>query len=168
MSYRKVLELAPNPVDALNNIGSIYLDQRNFKKALDYFNQAISNEPDHLEANLNKASALRDSGQLKIASAAYKKVLELNSNFPLALISLGEIFKRQGKLKKAIKLYQKALDIDPQYPEAYFLLANAQCDLDQSQKLLEIIKAIKLKADYADAWGNMADIYVDRNDFEKL
>ena len=60
------------------------------------------------------------------------------------------------------------MDIDPQYPEAYFLLANAQCDLDQSQKALgNYKKAIKLKADYADAWGNMADIYVDRNDFEK-
>jgi len=167
-SYKMVLELDPKHVDSLNNLGTLYHEQKFYNQALDSFNAAIAQNPSDLEANFNKASVLRDSGNLDIAISAYEKLLKLNPVFPRALTELGEIFKSQGKGKKAMKLYRKALTIDPDYYEAHFALGNALADLNDSQKALKHYKkAIEINADCADAWKRMADIYRERDDFEK-
>ena len=102
-SYKKVLELNPKHVDALNNLGTLYHEQKFYNRSLDSFNAAIAQNPTDLEANFNKASVLRDTGNLDMAISAYEKLLKFNPDFPRALTEMGEIFKSQGEDRKAME-----------------------------------------------------------------
>ena len=52
-------------------------------------------------------------GQTLEASKAFKKVIELNPNFPEGFNNLAIILKEEGKLEKALELSKKALLLKP-------------------------------------------------------
>src|SRR5262249_2062686 len=62
-SYRRALQLAPNFVDALNNLGDLLLARRSFDEAIDSFQRAIATKPgDAARAHWSLALALLLAG----------------------------------------------------------------------------------------------------------
>ena len=86
----------------LYNIGYYYHDQLNdnttaslyYNKQLDAFDKAISLEPDNADAWFNKAYALCGMGRCNEGVTAFKKVQQLNPDYPYL----------EGNLKNAEKL----------------------------------------------------------------
>jgi len=53
--YRKAIKLDPDNVQALNNLGVIYMNQKRYKRAIMRFKDAIKIKPDYSDAHYNMA-----------------------------------------------------------------------------------------------------------------
>jgi predicted O-linked N-acetylglucosamine transferase (SPINDLY family) len=80
-TYRQILRADPRNVDALNLLGVIACQQRQYRIGIDLIRQAIKIEPRAAEPQANLANALSELGMMDEAVAAFHRVLELNPDF---------------------------------------------------------------------------------------
>ena len=66
--------------------------------------------PIYSEAWAGRGIAYRNRGQLQDAIAAFKKAIEINSNFADAWLSLGLTFEELGNRADALQAFTQALD----------------------------------------------------------
>jgi TolB-like protein/Flp pilus assembly protein TadD len=103
------------------------------KRAIDYFNQAISKDGNYARAYAGIAdcyavlpyfSNLNPKECLEKAMLAANKALELDSELAEAHASLGISLMSDGKMKAAEgkREFQRAIDLDPNYANAYHWL----------------------------------------------
>jgi tetratricopeptide (TPR) repeat protein len=59
------------------------------------------------------------------AKEVLKKALAVNKTFPIALVTMGNLFQRTGQSAKAIKYHQKALAFNENEIQALIGLGNA-------------------------------------------
>ncbi|HYA21005.1 MAG TPA: tetratricopeptide repeat protein, partial [Burkholderiales bacterium] len=59
------------------------------------------------------------------ATKEYLDSLELNSDWPVGNVNLGNLYQRQGQIEKAITTYERAVSLDPHLIGAYVNLADA-------------------------------------------
>ncbi|PIE65729.1 MAG: hypothetical protein CSA24_02105 [Deltaproteobacteria bacterium] len=93
---RVLLEEAVNKVpgylEAMNTLGVVYVDVRNFQAAADILQRVIKAAPAFAEAWLNLGSAQRGLGQFEGAEQSWRKVLSLNGELPQAWFNLGVLY----------------------------------------------------------------------------
>lgn len=95
--YKKALEIEPGNADALRALGFLYRCIGRFDEAIQLTRQSIALDPVQSITYFNFGQLLYHAIQLEEAIAAYKKVLELNPQFPRAHTFLGKIYLLQGK-----------------------------------------------------------------------
>jgi hypothetical protein len=75
-AYARVLVLAPDHVEAINNLGAVLLVTGFRRDARICFAQAVSRRPDHPMGHVNLANLLMEEGDLSQAREHYLKALE--------------------------------------------------------------------------------------------
>jgi tetratricopeptide (TPR) repeat protein len=78
--YQQVLNADPKSVDALNNIGVIYLHEKNYKAAETNFEQAIRLEPENVDPHYNLACVYSLKGDIERGISYLKKACSLNTD----------------------------------------------------------------------------------------
>jgi len=76
--YQKALKADPNYVDALNNLGVIYIREKNYKEAQANFERAIRFEPENVDPYYNLACVYALKGEIKLGIAHLKKACSLD------------------------------------------------------------------------------------------
>ena len=104
--FEKILAKNPNNQDALEAIGYLHLELKNYVKAHDYLSKAAAlggSKKDKLEhdAALALASSYETTGNYTEALAQLDKVLQNNSYDEGALLTKADILKKQGKTAQA-------------------------------------------------------------------
>ena len=127
-----------------------------FKRAIDYFNQAIAKDPNYAPAYAGLAdsyvllpeySGQRADESLPKARWAANKALELDSNLAEAHTSLGLLlFDFGGDLRGAKREFERAIELNPNYAAAhYFLGLNVLAPLGQlDQAIVDLKRAVEL------------------------
>lgn len=95
--YKKALEIEPGNADVLRILGFLYRCLGRFDEAIQLTRQSIALDPVQSITYFNFGQLLYHANHLEEAIAAYKKVLELNPQFPRAHIFLGKVYLLQGK-----------------------------------------------------------------------
>ena len=140
---KKILELDPNNKRALNNIGNVFKEMKNFEEAIKYYLKVINLNPDYKIAKINLAILYHDLGKLDEAKKIYKELINLDKynfaiHFNLSRIDFSCINQEMIKfIEKSIQLenmshYNKA--------SGYFILAKNQQikkNFDMEMKFLE-------------------------------
>ena len=140
---KKILELDPNNKRALNNIGNVFKEMKNFDEAIKYYLKVINLNPDYKIAKINLAILYHDLGKLDEAKKIYKELINLDKynfaiHFNLSRIDFSYINQEMIKfIEKSIQLenmshYNKA--------SGYFILAKNQQikkNFDMEMKFLE-------------------------------
>ena len=111
--FEKVLEIDPNHVDALSNIGGLVSTFGKYDEAFSYFDRALEIEPNHVVSLSNKGSALGSLGEYDDAILYLDKALEFEPNHAGALNNKAAIFIEQGNYYDALSIFRKVLNIDP-------------------------------------------------------
>jgi predicted O-linked N-acetylglucosamine transferase (SPINDLY family) len=128
--YRQALRLQPDFVEALNNLGNILSSQGRLDEALTCLKDVLRHRPgdaksrSHLASALNNmALVLADQGKLDQAVASCRRALELQADFPDALLNLAGFLSEQGNAKEARLHLQNAIAIRPT-PRMRIMLAT--------------------------------------------
>ncbi|KAK4058157.1 hypothetical protein OIO90_000896 [Microbotryomycetes sp. JL221] len=90
-----------------------------------YYEYGLRLDPKHPHLYTNLGSLLKDMGQLPQAVAMYKKAVDFNSTFDVALANLANAVKDMGQIQESIPFYRRAVAINPNFPEAICGLVNA-------------------------------------------
>ena len=133
-------------------IGEAFYQKADYKKALLYFDQAVSELPFHLDFLEKQGLALANLQRTAEAIHIFEKVLSENPKRPIALCNLGFAKIILGNMDEAEKLYDKALALDPDYPQALInkaALLIYKKQKKEGRKLLE--RALEIDPENAQA-----------------
>ncbi|MGD1074722.1 MAG: tetratricopeptide repeat protein, partial [Thermodesulfovibrionales bacterium] len=143
---------------SLLNLGLVYMDRNDKKKAVEYLERALT-----LDRNLIPAypilmrlySELGMSKELEAAGQAYRTVVDLQQgeeHFQKALKAYA-----QKDYHRAIEEFQKSLSVYPENPVVYSDIAYVYYDMDEIDKSSDYQKkAIEIDPDYANAHYGLA------------
>jgi len=90
--YDTLLMMQPNNAIVLYNIGYVnFVYLENNEVALDYFDRALQENPQYLDAYYNKGRVLEQMGKYLQAEEIYKDILKNNPNYQLAVDGVNRI-----------------------------------------------------------------------------
>ena len=108
-------------------IKGLYYSFGNMKeKAIPFFDRALAQDYEFMDAYLEKALALYDLEKYDEAAAVLIKAVTLQNNFDRGYFYLGRCYEKLNKKEEAANAYRKALMYDPDYTEAQEALENLQ------------------------------------------
>ncbi len=132
------------------SLGYTYEQQKDYKKAIDAFRQALKMDKDNLEAMRGLAQNLSNDNQLEASLEQFKAVQEADPQDATASLRISEIYRRMGKLdlamqnlKKAESLVQDSLEVS--YNEAIIL--EGQGKYDEAAQVLQKLLTRTAQAD---------------------
>ncbi|GAB4170554.1 MAG: hypothetical protein Fur0032_09470 [Terrimicrobiaceae bacterium] len=122
-AYTKVLELVPDNLVGLVNLGMVEFADGQMEAAEKYLRKAIQVRLETAPAWLTLGTLYMDQGRLDEAHAALAQAVFLNPTNPRARNFLGVVIGRKGWLDGAQSELRQAVEIDPNYSDAHYNLA---------------------------------------------
>jgi len=106
--YEQALELSPSHTTTLNNLGMVFLQEKDYKLAEDYFKKAISiTEKASYFANLGHVYA--NQNELALAEQQYIKAIEKDQKSIAAHKSLASLYQYVGNYENSIQIWSYIL-----------------------------------------------------------
>ncbi|MDR9402715.1 MAG: tetratricopeptide repeat protein [Halothece sp. Uz-M2-17] len=129
--------------------GNEYYDQRDFEKAIQYYNKAIRRDKNNSIPYNNRGNARRSQGDLEAAIEDYTTAISLNPNYTLAYSNRGMAYIAQENLEAAIADYTQAITLDSKNAKAYYYRGYAYYQKRNIQAARnDYEKAVALNPDY--------------------
>jgi Tfp pilus assembly protein PilF len=99
-------------------LGELSLQKDDSVKARDYFERALTIEPDNFELHDDYVESLAQSGQIAEAILEMHKIIDKQGAFPDSYARLAELYTQIDDDEAAIRNYRIALELHPGYLEA--------------------------------------------------
>jgi len=117
--YLKSLEIEPQNVDAMTNLGVAYYSLGKLDEAVEQYLKALEIAPNDADIHSNLAAAYVQKYQQSVASeqldkamAEYQKAVELAPDLPEAHFGLGAVYMLLGRKEDALQAFETFLDLD--------------------------------------------------------
>ena len=104
---RKALELEPGNVDVITQSARVSSTYGRLDQTIELNLEAIILDPLSLRPLSNLGLSYKDSGRFEEAQAAFRKVLELNPQYPSSQMSLGEVLILKGDPEAGLREIEK-------------------------------------------------------------
>jgi len=187
----RILEVDPYHSQAANYVARVYFQEGKFDKSKEIYERLLSRNSNDKDTLYNLGVVMYKLGDLNKAEEYLLKVINLDPTYESALNLLRVIYKQLGKEDKikeiplndkvyvqkgleaynnknysiAIEYFKKALSYNPNSPE---IMNNIGACLFMLNKYDEAIawfkKALELKKDYVQAYGNLTYAYIQKGD----
>ena len=145
--------------------GLTFHQQREYKKAIDYYDKIIKYDLKDTSVYYNRGNAKYNLKDLEGAISDYDKAIEYNPKFASAYYNRGGAKKALGDFEGAISDYDKAIEYNPKFADAYNNRGNAKRNLDDFEGAIsDYDKAIEYNPKYANAYYNRGNAKRDLGD----
>jgi len=139
IAFRTALKLRPDYVEALGNLGKLFIDQGRPRNALVVLNRAILQNPDYAEGLNNAGLALMLEHKLIEALGMFNRALKVRPDYVNAINSKGVALKEMLHYQEAIEMYQRGLAIAPENQELLTNLGYAYALILRNEDALAIL-----------------------------
>lgn len=164
---KEILEVQSNNINAINLLGILYYQLKDYDSAIKYTKKLIDLNPGNAQAHYILAHCMQEKGQLDEANIHYQKSIQINPDFANAYYNLGAVCQDKGQLDDAIIFYQKALELNPNLAEAYDNLGICLRDKGQLDDAIKFYqKALQLNPSLAEAYCNIGTTLRDKGQFD--
>jgi len=149
--------------------GQIYLALKEYDRALNEINLAITFDEKSEYAYVRLGTLLAEKGESDKSLDAFKKAIEINPNSKWGWLWTGVVLAQQKKdIPGARKAYRKAIEVDGRFDLAWYnygmtWLAGEK-NYEKARELLE--KATTLNPDYKEAYYALGMVYGYQNRYE--
>ena len=160
VEYLKLIEIKPDFIDAMFNLGNIYIQLNKYKLAKNYFEKIISLEANNEKALNSLAITHYNMREVEKAKFFFRKIINLNINNYQAYYNLGNILNEEEEYEEAIKLFEKCIKINPNHSNAYNNMGLAYNKLsltDEAKKYLEI--SLKINPNNFYSYNNLGIVH---------
>ena len=152
----------------LNNLGVGYMNQQAFKKALQYFQQAIAADPKLLAAKVNQGIALLNLQQIEPARQALLEAVKSDPREAHAWYNLGLLYRGDNQPKAALDAFQRVAELEPKDADAHYFLGTLYMQLkDYPHAIQEFQKTLQLDPYHASAEFGLARAYQQSGNMEE-
>lgn len=111
--YESAIERKADFAEAINNLASIYLMQRNFAKAEEYYKRILALRPGHPSALYNMGMIYKNTDRVSEALVVFQDVVKQKPEHADAWAEIGDIRKQSGDVDGAIDAYGHSLRLKP-------------------------------------------------------
>ena len=154
--YLEVLKRKPDWGEALNALGTVYMELSRTEDAAEIFEKAAGLDPPCLPACYNLGRLKQSENDHKAAIAIYRAMLKRQPNIGEAWNNLGIAYRETGDPDEALSCFRKAAAFAPQMAEAWNNLGVAQDESNLVENAANSYKkAIEIRPDYASAHFNL-------------
>jgi predicted O-linked N-acetylglucosamine transferase (SPINDLY family) len=146
--YEKILTIAPENLDAINNRGNCLLLLGKFEQAIKHYNTILAAAPNDIRARNNRASALKHLERFDEVLIDYDYILKLDPNYYDALFNRGNTLADLRRSKEALDSYRRALVHRPDDPAVHVAIASMLLELRYPREAIDSYRrAFVLKSD---------------------
>ena len=138
--YKALLQIAPRLGPAYNNLGALYLRQREYKKAADILDRGLKIDPKMPTASALLGISLYEMGDYTGARRNLEAALRANPKDDNAELFLANNLIKMGELEAAATHLKQLSQRQPQNQEIWYLLGKVHMQLSEHalSKLNEI------------------------------
>jgi len=140
----EMLEIYGRDMEILHKLGDFYLEQKKYKRAKYFFQQAAETDSTEIYSFINLGRIAEIEQDQEQAVTHYKKALELDPGSLYAIDQLTFIYRLQRKWQEIIGLFQPLFEKDPNSEPARIYMSESYFYLEQYDKarglLLPLIK----------------------------
>jgi predicted TPR repeat methyltransferase len=143
--FQHALELAPDFLDARNNLGAAYNSLKDYDGAIECLQRVIAARPSGQRAHTNMGIALRETNQLEAAVHSFERALTIEPDNSSALLNLGKTLMKMHEFEEAITWYRRAIESAPDQGDAHYDLGLVYLQLgDRAEASRHMRKALEL------------------------
>jgi Flp pilus assembly protein TadD len=149
VAYERALTLNPTDAESYNNLGEALGELKQYPRALEAFNKAISLDQKLLKAKYNQAVSYDRMGNFRYSEFVFRSLIKNNPSYSLAYDGLAVTLSKAGRAQEAIAFHEKAITLDPREPSYYFnyaisylMMGNTAKAMEQQEKLKALDPAI--------------------------
>jgi len=124
LHYQKALSYSPDFYPAHNNLGSAYLERRNFEEAQSQFEAALKVNQNDTQAYFNLANVLLLTQRYPAAEREIMEGLQRRPDSAFGQFLQGSLYSHTDRPELAEKSLLTALNLDPKMSQAYLQLVN--------------------------------------------
>lgn len=128
--------------DLLCTKGRVAEAKGEYGEAMEYYEVALADEPEHAESLFRLALNCDLNGEDERAVEYYQRCVNLRPTFVGALINLGVLHEDHGMYGEAISCYRRVLAIEPTHKQAQLYLKDAESSLTM---YLDVAKSRRLR-----------------------
>ena len=108
---QNAIAIDPNMVEALGELGCLYLDKGNVEEAKKYLDKAYDLDGEYLPANICDARVMAEEGQIDDALDELNTLLFRNARHPELHYVIGTLLEKKKMYEEAAKEYRKAFEL---------------------------------------------------------
>jgi tetratricopeptide (TPR) repeat protein len=150
--FRRALEIDPDFLIALVNIGNAYRRQKRWDEAKGVLERAIELSPEDADANYGLGMVFAELNDTDQAYDRLQKALAARPDYPEALNNLGVLYVRTHRLGDAEKSFRESIRLGPSYDQAYLNLARLYELEHETEKARTVLgELLKLHPGHAQA-----------------
>ncbi len=145
-AYRRVLTMAPDNGEALDNCGIVAFQLGRADEALKLLTAAVAARPQFAEGHHNLANVLQALGYSIEAATACRRAIALKPDLAAAYFTLGNALLELDQAGDAAAAYRRATELRPDMADAHFQLGlalHAAGDLSAAVAALEHAAAVQ-------------------------
>jgi tetratricopeptide (TPR) repeat protein len=149
VAFERAVTLNPTSAESYNNLGEALGELKQYPRALEAFNKAISLDQKLLKAKYNQAVSYDRMGNFRYSEFVFRNLIKSSPNYSLSYDGLAVTLSKAGRAKEAIAFHEKAIALDPQEPSYYFnyaisylMMGNTAKAMEQQEKLKALDPAI--------------------------
>lgn len=146
--------------DSLYRVGMGLLEAGQPEEAAQKFRAAIELDGKHAPSYVGMGHAFLRQGDLDAAEDAFMQARRRQHDYAPAYNGLGLVYMRKEKgLQWAIQYFRDATTHDRAYAEAYYNLAEAFRQIEDTKELMAYERLAKVNPDHPDVWFRIGRIY---------
>ena len=166
--YTYAIQVNNDNFIAHNNLGNIYLKEKNINGALIQFSEALRARPEYIPSRINMALALYNLGKRNEAIVQLKQAAMMKPDDSNIYYCLGGILLSNKQFNQAKKLYLKTLHLNPSNYQAHYYLAyilTITGNIDEA--VFHYREALRINPFFAEAYFNLGIIESSRGSLTK-
>ncbi|MGX1023788.1 tetratricopeptide repeat protein [Psychroflexus sp. MBR-150] len=153
---------------AWHQLGKLYFDIGEDKRALQAFDFAIYSDDYFVGAYLEKAKVLERLKQYNEAIENYKISNQLDDPTAYAYLRIGKCYMKLNHTNEAVKFFKKAVHEDPMMDKAWSALTEFYMNKKEYKTALSFVnKALNIDGENPHHWRNFSIINNELGDFEE-
>lgn len=140
--------------------GNKFQEQGLFENAIECYNRALAMGGRSVDVLMEKANTLLKMGELEQAILVYKRVTEVEANFPRAHQGLGMAYSQLGNFYEAKKHYMKVMEMEPHNVQVTYnlgVLYQDEGDCESAKRYFE--QGMKLNKKFVMNYLGLAKIH---------
>ena len=165
--YRKILDTAPDTLDALHFLGLLCHQQKRYDEAAELIGKIVQLAPGIADAHNNLGNVMEGLNKRDEAEACYRRAIAINPNHASAHNNLGVLLFWSRRCDESLIEHRKAVELAPGSADFHYNLGNALRKLDKLDEAAAIYReAITVDPQHNGSWQGLARSYLlaDRRD----
>ena len=165
--FRSALQIEPKSSVALNGMGAVYLNEKNYDKAVEYFKNSIACDPFAIAPRLNLAKIFQKEHKSTDAIKLYQEIRNIVPHQEISSIALLKIYMEQKDKDKVLtisrELYQNSRN--PETLTNVGILFAFYGLTDEAKEAYQ--KAMSLGPTYKEAYWEAGKLYARLKEFDQ-